>query len=188
MGIPFRPKGTTPYHQPTEKEERQIQLFSEWVRTWRRYKIEIQDPSDVNYLQQFIERPSPYRLTPPSVIDHSELTLLAITDKAGKSAIGDPDCSTHGNEPSSSSDYRTGSFEHDVSDGGMSPQNQQTIIVTQVTSDDKLGILMSSMAIGPRKSYQPSWGMRDQFYWCGEISPWFKTDFVGWDEHCLDYI
>ena len=59
--LPFRPPVSVPYLE-REKDGRQNQLFRAWMHMWGRCEIEIQEPADVNYTQQFIGRPSNYCL------------------------------------------------------------------------------------------------------------------------------
>ena len=51
ISLPFRPQGSIPY-TGSEKEVRQNHLFTEWVHMWDRYKIELQNHSEVNYTHQ----------------------------------------------------------------------------------------------------------------------------------------
>ena len=132
---------------------------------WDRYKIELQVPPDLTYMQQFIEHPCHYRSTPPiDDVGQTNVHLLAITDKEEEPTDGDgPDGLIRRTEPSSSSHYRAGSCGPDVLEGELSPRNQLTPIVNHVTSGGKLEIMMSPVALGARKSYQSPCAMWGQF-------------------------
>ena len=57
MSTPFRAEGASPYHEPTDKEERRNQLFREWMHMCGRYKVALQDPPEVNYEAPFFRGP-----------------------------------------------------------------------------------------------------------------------------------
>ena len=72
---PFRANGSTPYCEPTEKEERQNQLSREWMEMWDRYQMELRDPIETNYTQQFIGHPSHYRLSPRWILKINRIPI-----------------------------------------------------------------------------------------------------------------
>ena len=110
---------------------------------WGRYKIEIQGPSEVHYLQQYMGRPSHYLMTPPHVaIDQPTMHLLAITDEEYDSSILDSDISCSPNGPSSSphhiNEYRTGSHESEFPECETANRGRLKTISNHATSDDEL--------------------------------------------------
>ena len=167
---------------------------------WSRFEIELQNPYDVNYMQQFTEHPSHYRLERSAQYTHQSypsqlpsVHVMAIADKEDTVALpvgsAEPNVNCeHSSSYQLNDSYRNGSNGVYFNECEPSPRNQLDAVVNQAPSYDKLEILTSSIAIGSRKSYQSSWEMWTRFFWLRKISPWRHTDSIGRDEPPLDYL
>ena len=149
---------------------------------WGKYQLEMRGNSPDNAMHQYIERPSHYNLR-----DTDYDTTLSSSSKfhpgdfisdGSEDVKFDVDQSDSAQNPVSPDLFRARSANNDFIELELSPQRQLNAIANQVTSHDKLDIVMSSVASGTQKSYQSSWKMRSQFRWCRRSSPWLQTDSI----------